>query len=211
MLRSWIHLDFTFVLCNRYGCICILLHAGIQLDQPKLLKMLFLFHWLSLASLSKNQVSIGMRIDSSVLNYILFIILSVSIAKSCSFSYYFPIVNVEVSDGDTSTSSFIIQDYFSYHGLFVCFHIKLKNGFFFVFVLGSVKYCVGISEGNSLNLQSAFGKIANFTLFINLIHVHGILCIFSYLFQEIFKKQHYPLLYPATHCSSSLAASASRQ
>ena len=41
MLRSLIHLDLSFVQCDKYGCICICLHAGIELYQHYLLKMLF--------------------------------------------------------------------------------------------------------------------------------------------------------------------------
>jgi hypothetical protein len=43
MLRSLIHLDLSFVQGDRCGSICILLHAGIQLDQHCLLKMLSFF------------------------------------------------------------------------------------------------------------------------------------------------------------------------
>ena len=53
MLRSLIHLDFSFVQGNKYGSICILLHADIQVDQHHLLKMLSFFHCMVLASLSK--------------------------------------------------------------------------------------------------------------------------------------------------------------
>ena len=46
-LRSLIHLDLNFVQGDRYGSICILLHADIQLDQHHLLKMFSLFHCMS--------------------------------------------------------------------------------------------------------------------------------------------------------------------
>ena len=43
MLRSLIHLDLSFVQGDRYGSICILLHADIQLDWHQLLKDAFFF------------------------------------------------------------------------------------------------------------------------------------------------------------------------
>jgi uncharacterized membrane protein YwaF len=57
-LRSLIHLDMdmSFVQGDKYGSICILLHADMQLDQHHLLKMLsffLFFHCTVLASLLK--------------------------------------------------------------------------------------------------------------------------------------------------------------
>ena len=47
ILRSLIQLDLSFVQGDKYGPICILLHADIQLDQHHLLKMFSLFHCMS--------------------------------------------------------------------------------------------------------------------------------------------------------------------
>jgi hypothetical protein len=52
MLRSLIHLDLSSVQGDKYGSICILLHAGIQSDQHHLLKMLSFFYCTVLTSLS---------------------------------------------------------------------------------------------------------------------------------------------------------------
>jgi hypothetical protein len=52
MLRSLIHLDFSFVQGDKYGYIFIL-HTDSQLDQHHLLKMVSFFHCIFLASLSK--------------------------------------------------------------------------------------------------------------------------------------------------------------
>ena len=43
-LMSFIHLDLSFVKGDKYGCIYIVLHADIQLDQDHLLRMLSSFH-----------------------------------------------------------------------------------------------------------------------------------------------------------------------
>ena len=51
MLRSLIHLDSSFVQGNRYGSICIFIHADIQLCQHQLLKMFSFVHCIMLASL----------------------------------------------------------------------------------------------------------------------------------------------------------------
>jgi hypothetical protein len=53
MFTSLIQLDLSFVQGDRYGIICIPLHAEIQLDQLHFLKMLSLFHCIVLAALSK--------------------------------------------------------------------------------------------------------------------------------------------------------------
>jgi hypothetical protein len=55
MLRSLIHLDLSFEQGDRYGFICILLYSDTNLDQHHLLKMLSLFHYMVLASLSKTK------------------------------------------------------------------------------------------------------------------------------------------------------------
>ena len=57
ILSSLIHLDLSFVHCNRYGSICNLLHVGIQLCNHHLLKILSFFHCTILASLSKIRWS----------------------------------------------------------------------------------------------------------------------------------------------------------
>ena len=43
MLRSLIHLDLSFVQCDKYGSIFILQHIDVQLDNHHLLKMLSFF------------------------------------------------------------------------------------------------------------------------------------------------------------------------
>jgi len=50
----------------------------------------------------------------------------------------------------------------------VCFHMKLK-----IDLSRSVKNCVVILIGNSLNLYNAFGRMAVVTMLILLIHKHG--------------------------------------
>jgi hypothetical protein len=53
MWRYLIHLDLSFVQCDKYGFIFILLHTESQLDQQHLLKMLSFLYYIFLASLSK--------------------------------------------------------------------------------------------------------------------------------------------------------------
>jgi hypothetical protein len=45
MLKSLSQLDLSFVQSDKYGAICSLLHADIQLDQHHLLRMLSFFPW----------------------------------------------------------------------------------------------------------------------------------------------------------------------
>ena len=56
MLRSLIHLDFSFVHGDRYVSIFILLHVTIQLCQNHLLNMFSFFHLIYFASFSKSGV-----------------------------------------------------------------------------------------------------------------------------------------------------------
>ena len=62
MLKPLIHLELNFVQNDRRGSVCVLLHAAIQSDQCHLLKVFFSPQCVFLASLSKNQVSIGVWI-----------------------------------------------------------------------------------------------------------------------------------------------------
>jgi hypothetical protein len=77
MLRSLIHLDLSFMQGNSYGSIFILQLADIKLDQRHLLMMLSFFHHIILASLSKNQVSIGVWIYFCFIDLIPLINLSI--------------------------------------------------------------------------------------------------------------------------------------
>lgn len=43
MLRSLIHLYLSFMQCDKYGSICIIPYADIQLDQHNLLEILSFF------------------------------------------------------------------------------------------------------------------------------------------------------------------------
>ena len=65
----------------------------------------------------------------------------------CSVYHYCLIVQLEVRDGESS-SSFVVQNYLGYSGFFVClfvclfFHWKLR-----ISLSRSAKYCVGILMG----------------------------------------------------------------
>jgi hypothetical protein len=66
------------------------------------------------ASLSKNQVSIGVWVYFRVLNLIPLNNVSVSVPILYSFYYYCSVVQLEIMNGDTYRSSFILQDCFEY-------------------------------------------------------------------------------------------------
>jgi hypothetical protein len=90
MLKSLIHLDLSFVQGDRYGPICIVLHADIQLIKHHLLKVISVFHCMVLPSLSKIKfhrcvgLFQGLWFDS--------IDLSVPIPIPCWFYYYCSVV-----------------------------------------------------------------------------------------------------------------------
>jgi hypothetical protein len=67
----------------------------------------------------KDQMSIGVWIYVWVFNLILLISMSVYVPIPCSFHYYGSVVQLEIKDSDTSSSSFIVQDCFRYSRLFV--------------------------------------------------------------------------------------------
>jgi hypothetical protein len=70
--------------------------------------------------------------------------MSVFMPVPCCFYCYSSLVQLEIGNGVTSSSSFIVQDCFSYP-VFFCFYMKLKS------VLSiSVKSCVGILMGIAL-------------------------------------------------------------
>jgi hypothetical protein len=66
----------SFVQGDRNGSIRILLHDNHQLCQHHLLKMLSFFHWMVLASLVKDQVTLGVWVHFWVFNSIPLIYLS---------------------------------------------------------------------------------------------------------------------------------------
>lgn len=64
----------------------------------------------------------------------------------CSFYYYSSVVELEIKDGDTSGSFFIIQDCFSYPFCFFPYEDPIP------ILSRSVKNCVGILMGIALHL-----------------------------------------------------------
>ena len=118
MSRSLIYL--SFVQGDKYGSICMLLHSVIQLDQQHLLKMLSFSHCMLLTSLSKTKYSLmcGLISESSTWFH-WSACLSIFMPIPCCYYYYCSAVQLEIRDGDTSRSSFIVQDCFSYPRFFV--------------------------------------------------------------------------------------------
>ena len=67
----------------------------------------------------KNQMFIGVWIYVRVFNSIPLIHMSVFMPILNCFYYYSSVAVLDVRDGDTSKSSFIVQDYLSFPGYFV--------------------------------------------------------------------------------------------
>jgi hypothetical protein len=91
----------------------------------------FNFPFYGLGFFIKNLVSIRYAGYFWVLDSISFINLSASLPISCSF-YYYCSVNLISKDGDSSQSSFVVQDVFGYSRVFV-FPYKVKN--FLIFIM----------------------------------------------------------------------------
>ena len=101
-LRSLMNLDLSFLLDDKYGSTCILLHEEFQLDQQHWLKIL---PFLTLASCQKSSVCwcvglLGVQLDSIDQPFYIQI--------QCSFYKYCFAVQVELGHGDTFRSSFFI-------------------------------------------------------------------------------------------------------
>jgi hypothetical protein len=83
------------------------------------------------AKKKKNPVSICVWIYVWVFNSILLLNILVFVPIQCCCCYccypYSSIVQFEVGDGDTFSSSFIVQDCFGYIVFFSFIHMKLKR------------------------------------------------------------------------------------
>lgn len=99
-----------------------------------------------LGEVIKNKAPVGVWAHFWIFNSIPLINMSAFVPKPCCFYHYSPVVQLEVRNGDSSSSSFIIQD-LSRYPEFLCFHLKLKFSF-----QRSVKKCVGILMRTALNL-----------------------------------------------------------
>ena len=110
MWRSLIQLDLSFV-------------QGIRMDQIVFFYMLTAT-WTStfwkysvfspldgFSSFIKDQVAIGVLICFWTFNSIALIYLPVPVPIQCSFYYYCSVVQVEVRDGDSAWSSFIVEKF----------------------------------------------------------------------------------------------------
>ena len=124
-----------------------------------LFNMLSYFHYMIWASLSNSSVygCVGLfqhlhfySIDQPVC----------CCTNTMKFYYNCSIVQLEVRDGNTSSSTLTIQDCFIYPG-FSIFHINLR-----IVLSSSLKNCVGILIEISLNFQIAFVTIAIFMMLI---------------------------------------------
>jgi hypothetical protein len=149
-LRYLIHLDLSLVQGDRYRYICILLQVDIQFDQHHLLKKLSFFPLYGFILFFKNQVSTGVWIHFRACNSIPLIIVFVPISIPCSFYYYCSVIQLEVRDVDTSRSSFVVQDCFSYPA-FLFFSYEPKNC--------SVKVCKALYwnfDGNGIESVNCF-------------------------------------------------------
>jgi len=109
MCRSLIHLDLSFVQEDKNGTICILLHADLQLNLHHLLKMLFFFHWMVLAPLSSDHRCVGSFLGLQFYS----IDLPVCLCTNTMWLYHCcSVVYLEVRDGNSPGSSFIVENGF---------------------------------------------------------------------------------------------------
>lgn len=93
---------------------------------------------------------------------------SVFVPKPWDFNYYSVVIQLELRNIDTHSDLSLSWDCFGYPGLVVCFvfHEKMR-----IILSRFVNNFVGIWI--TLNLWITFGRVAIFTILIQLIHEHG--------------------------------------
>ena len=107
MWRPLILLGLSFVQCDRYGSIHILLHAVIQMTNTNCFSAVLSSECIS-GFLLKCQVSTGGRIYVWVFISIL-MISNVFVQIPCCFYCYNSVVQLEIGNGDISNSSYSFQ------------------------------------------------------------------------------------------------------
>ena len=118
--KSLIHLDLNFLQEDKNGWIQIL-NGNSQLSRHHLLKMLSFFHQIFLTPLSKTKlpyvcVCVHFRVFNSTLLISPFF--TVPLPYSFFFNHNCSVVQLEVTDGDSTRSSFIVENSFQYPGFF---------------------------------------------------------------------------------------------
>lgn len=121
-------MDLSFVKRVKNGSICILLHAESQLNQHHSLKMLSFLPLDSFSSFVKDEVTIGVCVHFWVFNSIPLICMPVSVPIPYSHYHYCSVTQLEVRDGDSLRSSFIVEDSF-------CYPVFVFSFLFFLFVI----------------------------------------------------------------------------
>jgi hypothetical protein len=115
----WGSLILSFGHEDKNGSTCILLHSDCWLNKHHLLKMLSLFPLESFSSFVKDQVTTGMWVYFWVFSSIPLIYLPATVPIPWSFYHSFSVVQLEVMDGDSPRSTFIVKNSFHYPGFFV--------------------------------------------------------------------------------------------
>ena len=123
MLRFLIHLYLSFVQDDKLESICITRRR--QVRPIAFVEDVILFLLCMSSFCIKNQVFIGDYTYVWVFSLTALINESVFMSISFRFYYYSSAVQCEIKDGDTSSSSFVIQDYFS-SPRFLFFYIELR-------------------------------------------------------------------------------------
>jgi hypothetical protein len=120
-----IYLDLSFVQVAKNGSICILLHPNHHLGHYHLLKGPPFSPVDGFSYFVKDQVNIGVWVHFCVFNSSPLIYLSVIVPVPCSFYHNCSVVQLEVSHGDSTRSSFIVESSFCYSS-FLLFQMNLQ-------------------------------------------------------------------------------------
>ena len=118
MWRSLIHLDLSFVPGDKNGSICTL--YMLTSSWTRTIENAIFFPLDGFSSFVKDQVTIGVWVHSWVFTSILLTYLLVSVPIPYSFYHYCSVIQLEVRDGGSSRSSFIVEYNFHY-SVFFCY------------------------------------------------------------------------------------------
>jgi hypothetical protein len=118
-------------------------------------------------SFVKGKVTIGMWVHFWVFNSIPFIYLLVSVLIPCSFYHYCFVIQLEVREGHSTRSSFIVENSFLYPRFYVIPDEFANCSFYFHEEL------TWNSDGDCIESVHAFDKMGIFAILILSIHEHG--------------------------------------
>lgn len=180
-LRPLIHLEFSFVCCDKYCSIWVLLYVVIRFDQAQFLKVLYFFHSVFLTSLSKigcpqeYELISGssIQLKPSMCLFLCQFEVGLVFCRCLSLQY-----NFGLRMGRPPAVLSLVRMVLAVLNL-LCFHGKLK-----IVLSSSIKNSVRILMRIPGNVYIVFSRVAIFTVLVLLTHEDE--RSFQFFFQSLF-------------------------